>query len=350
VSIIEGMPLGRVASGRVTNTIRGRAGKFAPACDRLGRVGVPPNLDHDLVLLAQAGDTAALGSLLARHRAGMFAVALSVLRDPDESEDAVQDASLTALARIGDLRDPAAAGPWLKMIVRNLCRKRLRVTAPILTGDPPPVPVADPQQVLERHAQRDWVWHTVGQLSPPLRTVTLLRYFSSVTRYDEIAAACGIPLGTVRSRLNEARGVLSRTLSATRDGAYDQVGAATARRRRQAEDTIAAHHDGTFGAVLRDTWWPDVDIAWAGGRRVRGIAPLVDIVDTRAAAGTRLRVTGVAASADVVVWETNVFGPSDGGPGCSPYTCWLLSYDADRVRRLRLFHRASEPASRGRPG
>jgi hypothetical protein len=40
----------------------------------------------------------------------------------------------------------------------------------------------------------------------------------------------------------------------------------------------------------------------------------------------------VVASGDVVVWETNVFSPPDGGPGCSPYTCWLLSYDAGRLR------------------
>ncbi|MEU6782894.1 sigma-70 family RNA polymerase sigma factor [Nonomuraea angiospora] len=126
-------------------------------------------------LVAQSGDSAALGTLLARHRAGMLAVAVSVLRDPAEGEDAVQDASLTALARIGDLRDPAAVGPWLRMIVRNLCRKRLNATTAIPAGDLPPSPerAADPQEVLERHAQRHWVWHAVGLLSPPLRTVTL---------------------------------------------------------------------------------------------------------------------------------------------------------------------------------
>ena len=112
-------------------------------------------------------------------------------------------------------------------------------------------------------------------------------------------------------------------------------------RRQEAEQVIAAGHEGTFGAVLRDTWWPDVDIAWANGRRVRGIGPLVDVVDRRMEAGTRQSVAGVAASADVVVWETDVFNPPDGGPGCSPYTCWLLVYEAGRVRRLRLFHRTT---------
>jgi RNA polymerase sigma-70 factor, ECF subfamily len=298
-------------------------------------------VDRELAVLARSGDATALGSLLARHRAGMLAVALSVLRDPDESEDAVQDASLTALARIGDLRDPSAAGPWLKMIVRNLCRKRLRVTAAIPAGDLPPVAVstADPQEVLERHAQRDWVWHAVGQLSPPLRTVALLRYFSSVTRYEEIAAVCGIPLGTVRSRLSDARTALSRTLLSTRYAAHDDVAAMTAMRHGQAEQTIAAGHRGTFAALLRETWWPDAEVAWPDGRRGHGVDRLVRVVEDRMAAGTRQRVTGVAASADVVVWETDVFTPPDGEPGCSPYTCWLLVYDAGRVRQLRLFHR-----------
>ncbi|MEV4175391.1 sigma-70 family RNA polymerase sigma factor [Nonomuraea sp. NPDC049709] len=300
-------------------------------------------VDGELVVLAQSGDVAALGSLLARHRGGMLAVALSVLRDPVESEDAVQDASLTALARIGDVRDPVAVGPWLKMIVRNLCRKRLATTKAIPVGHLPPVadPAADPQEVLEQHAQRDWVWHAVGLLSPPLRTVTLLRYFSSVTRYDEIAAACGIPVGTVRRRLHEARGILSRTLLTMRHSAHDDMAALTAARRRDAEEAVAAGHHGTFGALLRERWWPDVDIAWANGRRTHGIEHLVRVVDDRMSAGTRQRVTGVAASADVVVWETDVFSPPEAGPGCAPYMCWLLSYDAGRVRRVRLIHRAA---------
>ncbi|WP_345391822.1 sigma-70 family RNA polymerase sigma factor [Nonomuraea salmonea] len=219
--------------------------------------------DGELVVLAQQGDAGALGTLLARHRGGMLAVALSVMHDPGESEDAVQDASLTALARIGDLRDPDAVGPWLRMIVRNLCRKRLRARQAIPVGHlTPPERAADPQEALERHAQRDWIWHAVGRLSPPLRTVTLLRYFSSVTRYEEIAAVCGVPVGTVRRRLHEARGMLARTLPGTWDGAHGDAAVAVAARRREADELIAAGHQGTFRAALRESWWPDVEIAW----------------------------------------------------------------------------------------
>lgn len=56
----------------------------------------------------------------------MRAVALGLLGYGTDADDAVQDAMLTAMSKLGGLRDPAAAGPWLRAIVRNCCRMRLR--------------------------------------------------------------------------------------------------------------------------------------------------------------------------------------------------------------------------------
>jgi RNA polymerase sigma-70 factor (ECF subfamily) len=52
---------------------------------------------------------------------------------------------------------------------------------------------------------RDWVWHAIEELSPNLRLVTMLRYFTEVTAYEHIAELCAVPVGTVRSRLSQAR-------------------------------------------------------------------------------------------------------------------------------------------------
>jgi RNA polymerase sigma-70 factor (ECF subfamily) len=48
----------------------------------------------------------------------------------------------------------------------------------------------------------------LAELSEPLQLVILLRYFSGIADYAQIAAICGVPLGTVRSRLHEARRTL----------------------------------------------------------------------------------------------------------------------------------------------
>jgi DNA-directed RNA polymerase specialized sigma24 family protein len=62
--------------------------------------------DTDLVPAARGGDAGALGLLPVRHRPSLPAVAIGVLGYGPDAEDAVQDASVVALRRIGDLRDP----------------------------------------------------------------------------------------------------------------------------------------------------------------------------------------------------------------------------------------------------
>ncbi len=57
--------------------------------------------DAALTLAAQAGDVASLGLLLERHRAGMRAVAVSVLGPGSDVDDVMQDAALAALRRVG---------------------------------------------------------------------------------------------------------------------------------------------------------------------------------------------------------------------------------------------------------
>ena len=110
-----------------------------------------------------------------------------------DAEDAVQDATLVGLSRLGDLRDPSAAGPWLRAITRNAALMMRRSTGRETTLDPtydPPSRDLTPEQALENHALRDWVWTAVANLSEPLRVTLVLRYFTSASSYEQIAAAC----------------------------------------------------------------------------------------------------------------------------------------------------------------
>jgi len=70
----------------------------------------------ELARAAQSGDDAAFVLLIEEHMAGMRAVAIALLGYVDEADDVVQDAVLTALRRLPELRDPAAAGPWLRRV------------------------------------------------------------------------------------------------------------------------------------------------------------------------------------------------------------------------------------------
>ncbi|WP_198044225.1 RNA polymerase sigma factor [Actinoalloteichus sp. GBA129-24] len=295
--------------------------------------------DEELVALALAGDSTSFGALFTRHRAGMTAVAIAVLGDPVEAEDAVQDAALTAMSRLADLRNPAALGPWLRTIVRNGCRMRLRSPSPVALDEPPSVST-DPHQALDRAAARDWVWHAIQRLSPPLQEVTFLRYFTAARSYQDVALACGVPMGTVRSRLNQARTVLLRELSATEHTFPDDASAFARARRHEAEYTIASGNAGEFASVLRDRWHPDATASWTDGRQVHGIRGVADVMAKSVDSGIRQRLVTAVAGRDVLVWQIDVLNPP-GVAGCPARACWLLDLDRDRVRRLRLFHPAS---------
>ncbi|SNS89935.1 RNA polymerase sigma-70 factor, ECF subfamily [Asanoa hainanensis] len=301
-----------------------------------------PATDTDLVLAAQSGDVSSLGSLLTRHRAGQLAVAYGILGAGPDAEDAVQEAALVALRRIGDLRDPSAVGPWLRMIVRNACKMRLRgpvstalderVAATLPSSEP------DPAELLEQHAARDWVWHALDGLSPSLRLVVMLRHFTGVTSYQDIADACAVPVGTVRSRLSEARRKLAEALLATADEAHDDVTARAAARRRSAEEAFVAMDRGHFASVLAEDWSPTVESFWPPGIQATGHAFLLRGMDNDLADGVGHKLTNVVASRDLDIWEFDLVSPPEDPTHCPPGAVWVQHRAGGLVQRARLFH------------
>lgn len=297
-------------------------------------------LDRELVGRAQVGDVAALGALLQRHGAGMRAVALALLGPGPDVDDVLQGAALVALRRIGAVRDPEAVGAWLRMIVRNNCRALLRASVPQLGLDqiPHPDPEADPEQVLERHAMRDWVWTAVEELSDTLRLPLVLRHFTEgVTSYERIAEVCGVPEGTVRSRLHQARAKLAGALAATADAAHGDVRERTAAGWAEARYSLAGAEAGHFGKVLAQGWSPQVALM-TGAVRLDGADLLMRAMDGDLAAGVRQRPVNVTAGESLAVWEMEIANPADDPEHCPPAVAWIMSLEGGRVSRLRLSH------------
>ena len=177
--------------------------------------------DADLVAAARQGETEALGSLFRRHRARLHAIALSLVGCSGDADDAVHDTFLTALTRLQELRDPAAVGGWLRTILRNRCLMKLRRRRPqagpeeterVFRDMPDETRV---ESLIESRDLRDWVWAALTRLPEQHRATVMLRYFGGFRTYADIAAILGVPIGTVRSRLSDAKVRLSDLLLAT---------------------------------------------------------------------------------------------------------------------------------------
>lgn len=298
--------------------------------------------DTVLTRAAQAGDVSALSQLLERHRPGMRAVAVSLLGPGPDVDDVMQDAALVALRRIVDVRDPEAVGPWLRMVVRNGCRTLLRAAQRVEPVSEVPLPpdLGTPEQVLHSHALRDWVWEAVETLSPALRLPVVLRYFSTgITSYQQIAEACAIPVGTVRSRLSQARTILAQALTATAGTAHDDALRRTRASWQEARETLAAAERGEFSRVVEDRYSREVSLL-AGGARLGGAALLRAGMDLDLSAGVRQRPLNVTAGRSLVVWEMEPVNPPDAPDHCPPGVAWIMTLKEGRFERVSLHHAA----------
>ncbi|MFD8980184.1 RNA polymerase sigma factor [Streptomyces sp. NPDC059564] len=305
-----------------------------------------PPTDEELTRRAQAGETGALGLLLARHQASMRAVALSLLGYGPDAEDAVQDAALTALRRIGDVRDPAAVGAWLRAVVRNSCRMRLRAAreTPGLDGldalgalghrhlrDQAP---SEPERLIEQHAMRDWIWDAVEELPQQLRLVLMLRHFSGISTYQEIADACEVPVGTVRSRLSQARAKMARALASTAAQAHDDAAAVTEGSRQEAVATLRAWESGGLPREISELWPQESEMVGRLGRPGERVHP-VPVMRRYLEGGVRQHLRHVVAGRDIGIWEMDV--THEGAVHvCPPNLAWVMFRRDGRVERLRV--------------
>ena len=174
--------------------------------------------DDELVARARRGDAGAFDQLVCRHQAAAYRAALAALRHAQDAEDAAQDGLVRAWTSLGRFRGDSSFRTWLLTIVWNcaLSRRRsivrwLRRKAPLddahgLAGSS----VAPDRSASDRELKRH-VASAIDVLTPKLRDALLLAQ-SGEYDYGEIAVMLGIPVGTVKWRVSEARRQVKRRL------------------------------------------------------------------------------------------------------------------------------------------
>jgi RNA polymerase sigma-70 factor, ECF subfamily len=166
--------------------------------------------DAALVERAREGDAAAYEALVRRYMRPAHAVALAVLKEPADAEDAVQDAFVRALERLDDC-EPARFGAWLLRIVRNRAHSLRRYLGVREAAPLDAVAVASgrpgPERQAERAQLRADLLAALGQLKEVQRQVVLLHDLEG-WKHREIGELLDLPEGTVRAHLFHARRAL----------------------------------------------------------------------------------------------------------------------------------------------
>lgn len=176
----------------------------------------------DLVERARAGDPIAFERLVERWIEPAFRTALALLGGEADARDATQDALLHAWQSIGQLREPDRFDAWIWRIQLNACRsagrRRGRASVREISVDVIPeldAPTARRPTVAEESADLDELERAFERLPLAQRTVLVLHHWQH-RPVEEIARLLGIPAGTVKWRLHQARSALARALEEER--------------------------------------------------------------------------------------------------------------------------------------
>jgi RNA polymerase sigma-70 factor (ECF subfamily) len=187
----------------------------APARLSLERV-----TDSELVERARAGEAAAFGELMTRHGQAVYRTALAALGSPADAEEVVQEAFVRAYARLGTFEGRASFRTWASAIAwkQALSRRRSLVRRLRLFVQPTVMPLVEPVadapsvEALLLSADRVRVVTALVRALPKRLRDPLLMAATEQHTYEEIAAILGIPEGTLKWRVSEARRLLKRKL------------------------------------------------------------------------------------------------------------------------------------------
>ena len=170
--------------------------------------------DGDLVRLARDGDRAAFRLLVERHLPMARARAARLCPQPDDADDAVQDAFLQAFLGLDRLRDPDRFAGWLGGIVANVCRAQRRRAPLTLFGDWPETlhpASAENLPSAEDLDRADVLGRAVAGLPPGQRHAVTLYYYA-----DQPAGQIAGTPGAAKASLHKARRRLRAYITAHR--------------------------------------------------------------------------------------------------------------------------------------
>jgi RNA polymerase sigma-70 factor, ECF subfamily len=171
---------------------------------------------RSLVDLARSGDVDAFESLVRTRMDAMYRLSLAILGDESDAADATQETFVTVWRRLPQLRDLDRFDAWLGRIAVNSCRMVLRARGrrrvrevPVAEMDAIEALASGPAEASRPDA--DILRAAIRHLSLDHRAVLALHHLEA-RPVAEVAEILGIPVGTAKSRLFNARAALDKAL------------------------------------------------------------------------------------------------------------------------------------------
>jgi len=155
----------------------------------------------------------AWGEVVTRYKRAVFGIALGILGNAADAEDAAQDAFIRAYENLRRYDLQRRFSTWIFTIVSNLCKNRLRRErfSTRLADDTQIPGGADPATEAVQEERGRLIKEALTELALKYRAPLVLRYYNDLD-YAEIAQILGLPEGTVKTHLHRGKVELRRIL------------------------------------------------------------------------------------------------------------------------------------------
>jgi RNA polymerase sigma-70 factor, ECF subfamily len=160
--------------------------------------------DAEIVQQCLDGDTRGFAVLVDRYKQTLYNVALDILKDPDDAEDAAQCVFIRAYEKLGSYRPEFKFFSWIYRMAVNESLNRVRARRNHTALDESAMADSDASFALQASELEGRVGEALMYLKPEDRALILLRHFEDLP-YRDLGFIFEIPLQTVKSRLFTAR-------------------------------------------------------------------------------------------------------------------------------------------------
>ncbi len=174
--------------------------------------------DQSIIDRILAGDRQAFGLLVASYEGKAMSLALRMVRNENEARDVVQDAFVKAYTSLAQFRRSSAFSTWFYRIVYTTCLNSLNRSrrGPELVSLDDDVHAAWIETTMFDEVdstQLETVIREELDRMPPLYAVAMELFYARDCSYEQICQITGMPVGTVKTRLNRGRKLLRAAMA-----------------------------------------------------------------------------------------------------------------------------------------
>jgi RNA polymerase sigma-70 factor (ECF subfamily) len=295
---------------------------------------------HEIVKAAQAGDRVAWNFLYRQHYPWMYATALHICGNSPAAKDAVQETFVTAYLKLQQLKDATAFAGWLKTILVRFCGRnknhQFTQAGRLASLDSNNTGEDEINKAMDGCGRNTKIYHCLSHLSDALQSVLLLRYFSEWSSYEQIAALLHIPVGTVRSRLNQAKQKLAQHWKESNDDNDSAF-----RKAAEWNHLYYAYFANIYTSLpyrekLIAHFDKNLQIVFTSGKTAVGRGVVQQLIEDDMVYGNSFGSVEVSSSNNISIIECSNINPSEYPDRCPESTVFVLQRTGKVAARMNL--------------